>query len=361
MANIPVAYDWLTIVAAFRRSIDWARNGIAPSGAHMRMLADLFNLLVAGRPKQLFAKSVRPSEVVTAVADTATWRAAFHTSPCASSISAQYVIIPTSGATSAGGTSYCYLSLESGLTGVGSGTVTTGASAFMGEADSGTIVPDDYRQVSRKMAVNSDTDYRMTLRAVNGMRPMSLVVHENPRITVDPTTDTNAVDTAPFSGGAFVHDAPIADLMLCADKVWRRCGKHLFSWSIVGITAGGGGAVTRTSATPANLLDQSLTAWGADNPGFQAVVQYCGSLDSDNVGVMFYCFASMASGDASIEFRVSGSTIATITVDSSTAQFFTQAGNLNGANASDNIQVLLAGDGVNTLTVYAVGAFLYVA
>ncbi len=354
MATYSIDYAWLTIVAAFRRSIDWSRNGVAPSGYHARQLADLYNVLVAGRPKCLFSKSIRPEKVITPPASATMWHWAGHTSPCASAIRATWVGFGTSSADSTL-TSYAYLSIESGLTGVGSGTVTTGASAWITDASTGTT-PNDLRTIERTMAVNSDSDYRMEAHAVNGMRFMSLTVEEIPRLTIDPATDTNAVDPSPFSHGNYIHDAGLTDIFACADKVWKRCGKQLFAWD-----ANSTQGVQRTSATAANLLDQTLTAWGADNPGFPVVVQYCGSLDSDNVACVFYCYASMASGDASIEFRVSGSTIATITVDSSTAQYFTQAGNLNGANASDNIQVLLAGDGVNTLTVFAVGAFLYVA
>ena len=353
MAVIPVDYLW-GFLPLGKDPINYARNHIGPSGKGARETAEYANFLLGGRKKVLFRKSIRPTQAATATTDESTWRWAAHTGPLATALHCRYVAIPLSGA-DYNNASRCYIVQQENLT--GAGTSTTNTSLYMTDEDEGTIVPDDYRVLEQEIAVTADTDYRFTLHVQNGMRIISLTVSEINRITVDTSTDTPAVDSTKFYQGGWIHDAPVLDIFDAADKIWRRSGKTLVSWSVAGTTA-----VTRSSATAANIFDQTVTTYSASTPGFQCVVENCQSFDSGNVGVTVYCYASMAAGTGKVKLlKTGGVELGSMTINSATGQFWTATGNLDGTLSSDKLDVHIEGNGTNLLSISAAGAFLHVA
>lgn len=353
MAVIPVNYLW-GFLPLGRDPINYARNHIGPSGSGARDTAEYANYLLGGRKKVLFRKSIRPTQAIASTADESTWRWAGHTGPLTTALNCKYVAIPLSGA-DYNNASRTYIVMQENLT--GAGTSTTNTSLYMTDEDEGTIVPDDYRLLEQEFAITADTDYRFTLHVENGMRIISLTVSEINRLTVDTSTDTSAVDSTKFYQGGWIHDAPVTDIFDAADKVWKRNGKTLVTWSVAGTTA-----VTRSSATAANIFDQAVTTYGASTPGFPCVVTNSHSFDSNNVGVTMYCYASIPAGSGKVKFlKDGGGELGSMTVNSSTAQFWTTTGNLDGTLTSDKLDIHIEGDGTNALSCWAAGAFLHVA
>lgn len=351
MAIVPVDYTWGTVLAGFRLPINWARNGIAPSGNDAHLIADFANFLLAGRKKRLFSKIIRPTACVTSTADITTWRWACHTGPVTLTLHCRWVVIPSSGADS-NSITQAYLIGTTNLT--GGGTATTFDSVAVDDSKTGTIVPSDVRVIERDITVLPDQDYRFEVHLVNGMRVIGLTVEETPRLELDTATDTAAVESTLLAQALSVLDVTEADFFAALDKIWKRNGKQLFTDSVAGTTP-----VTRISATKANWIDQAQLAWATNTPGHPVVAQYCGSLDSSSVSTMFYCYASMASGTGKVTFVGQNGSVAVINVTSPTPQFWTKSGDLLSTDASDKIDVCIEGDGANALSLYQAGAFLY--
>lgn len=348
MAILPVDYTWGTVLAGFRLPINWARNGIIPPGGDARGLCDYYNYLLAGRKKVLFRKSIRPPACATSTGDLTTWRWACHTGPVTTTLHVTYVVVPTLGSDS-NSTPSAYLVSTTGLT--GAGTATTYDPIYVDDSKSTTIVPNDYRAQERDITVLADQDYRFELHVTNGMRVIGLTVEELPRLVLDTSTDTAAVDSSAVQQGYSVWDAPTADLFAAADKVWTRNGKTLFSWSVAGITP-----IQRTSATKANLIDQAQLGWAANTPGHPVNTLYCGSLDEATIPAVFYAYGSMAAGTGKVTIVGASGPIAVINVTSPSAQFWTKTANLT--QTDDKLDVFFEGDGTNAHSLYQVGAFL---
>lgn len=338
------------------RPLDFARNGIGPPGWLTReYAADYLNRLAAARLKVPFVKHA-PHGRVTAASDTSvnTWRFAFHSSPVAAELQIRMVLAPTGvGATEASAT----WTSETGLTGSGTTVVHTAVRSRVEAASRD--VPSDWYEATARCTISADTSYRFTLAIDDGAYVISATAYELPRTFLDTTTDTNCVDPRPFVDGQPIYDAQAVDFLAALDKLWKRGRAHLGSWCQDATTA-----ETRTSATYANLFNQSVTAYRAydaapSSGGWIVYPQYRDSLDSTNVACVGYCYASVAGGGAgNVRFIGASGTLATIAI-AGAATWYSTTFNLSGSTATDKVDVFLAGDGTNAVSVHAAGAFIY--
>jgi hypothetical protein len=337
------------------RPLDFARNGIGPPGSWTREYAgEYLNQLAAGRLKVPFQKHIphgRHANASDSPADT--WRFAFHSSPLATELTIRMVLAPTTVATAAASATW---TSETGLT--GSGTTAVHPAVQSRAAEASKDPPSNWYEATARCPISSDTDYRFTLAVDDGAFVISATAYETPRTSLDTATDTLSVDPRPFVDGQPIYDAQAVDFLAALDKQWKRGRAHLGSWCVDAVTA-----ETRTSATYANLWNQSVTAYRAydaapSSPGWIVTPAYRDSLDSTNVACVGYCYASQAAATGNVRFVGASGTLATIAITGA-ATWYSTTFNLSGATATDKIEVMIAGSGAAAVSLYAAGAFIY--
>lgn len=286
-------------------------------------------------------------------------RFAGHTSPGVSR--ARFEVVCMSGSTTSSPPQPIKTTLgqETGLT--GAGTTSTPVTLF-GADLAASDAPNGYFTSLADFDITADQDYRWTVTTHDGMRVLSCSLYELPRDTVDPSAVTGAVDSTLIGSGLAVCDETIEDVLVCAEKLWKRGGPRLFTWAYDRQSVMG--SASTSSATYVNAFDTSVTTVSATSPGFPVRLQYHHSLDSNNVGVTFYAYGAMfpAAGTGDVKFLdAAGNTLATINIASTTNAWYTSTGTMDGTNSTDKIDVHIRGDGTNTILLESAGAFRHVA
>lgn len=329
--------------------INWARNHIGVP-LDVRRTAAFANWLGAQRKKQVFEKSIRPTQCDTSSSDVKTWRGAWHTGPLTEQLGVEFVAVPAD--TPSNGTpTRAYWAWDTGLT--GADPTTSRVEVFLGAVKAGTIVPTDYIRLGPFFAdVAPDTDYRAVLHVENGMRVISSTIFEVTRTTL-PIGGTGVVDQRRFGETLSILDAPNAALFAAADKYWKRGFAHIFSWSVPGSSP-----YTRGTASKANILDQTITTRSSTSPGFSCHPLNRHSLDSDNVGAAFYTYAGVTGGTGKVHFEWSTGAVS-INVTGA-ASWLSTTGNFDGTEDDEKVDVFLEGPGGgDTLSVSCGGAFFH--
>lgn len=340
-------------------SLRWFRNGIGPPADGMRRLGEALDAVMGLRTRCLYARpqNYDPSGDFDSgtSADIVVSRFAVHTGPVTTKARARFCFLPVKGATPAS-PAYAQWVTTTGLS--GSGTATSLARVYTPYATaSGNLYASELFESEIAFALSPDTDYRFELHLVNKCRLVSCSVFEEPRSALDTDTDANAVEINGYVQGGPIRNDQVNDLITAADLIWRN-GHPLFWWS----HDLPGDVVTRVSATPANHFDQTVTAATTTTRGFPISVPYSGSLDSSNVPVVMWCYASVAAGTGTVTYKDQGNaTIGTINVTSSTADWYWTTGNLTDATLgadTSKVDVLIAGTGAAAISVYAFGCFM---
>ncbi len=358
MADIDIDYGaWLFFGGRGARPLAGMRNGIAPSAYDRRGLANALNLLLGARKKVLGQHITQtPEASISAAGDAVTLRLAGHTGPLTSKLRCVHTCMPPAGAPGASDPRG-YWQTETGLT--GAGTVAT-RDAFRALTGTGANIPDNYAKAVSEFTVSADTDYRLELHVVDGMRIFSTTVYELLRLSYDPDVDTDAADPRGMVFGAPVYDAAEQRLFAAAQKYFKRGQPSPFNWSVDGTTA-----YTRTTNTYANLLDQTVTTYSAygaaaPSPGWIVYPRYKGTVDDATVNAVFWCYAGVSAGTGNVLLRTrQGVGLATIVVTGAAA-WRTTTCTLAASELIDKLDVSIAGPGgADTLSIYQAGAFLY--
>lgn len=349
-------------------TLRWFRNGVEPSGIAARRLAEHLNVLLAQRQRAWAHSGTFRVDTNTGGtfegfdtetnSDIVTYRLAFRTGPVTRRLRVKFALLTPDSETTATATPYVQWVLETGLT--GSGSTTNADRVYLSTISALTdqFTLNELVEGECILDVASSSEYRMVLHQVNRIRVVSCTIYEEPRTSLDTSGDAAAVDTTQFVQGRPITGAQIADLYVAAEKVWSE-GQPLAWWTADVASAGTNLAHeprSRTSATQANVLDQTYTAVNASAPGFFTVVPYSGTLDSANVPAVFWAYASCVSGTGTITFRdQAGTVLATIT-PAGAAAWYAVEGNLT--ENTTKVDVLFAGDATNTTVVHAFGAYL---
>ncbi len=202
---------------------------------------------------------------------------------------------------------------------------------------------------------------------IDGCRVIGATVWELPRLMLDTATDA-AVDAYQFGRNLPIEDADVLDLLAATEKAWKRLGSQYIAWSTdPGLS--GTGYITRTSATAANLIDQSATTWTSATPGFSCMPTNRGSFESNNVPCVFGYYGQVYSGGTGAGSGVvtlhrdnSGTAIATVTSsDADGLGWHYTTCNLDASQGLEKFDVKIKGDGTRAIRVYAVSLFDYVA
>ena len=356
-------------------TLRWFRHGIAPPGIAAKRLAEHCNLMLAQRCRVVFSHAgvyradgntggIFEGFDTESNSDLTTYRGAFHTGPVTTRLRVKFCLLPPDSETTATSSAYVQWTLMTGLTGTGNTVVQQQISV---PTESG--LTDDFQlheafEASHTIDVSPDTNYRIELHQVNRIRVVSCSVYEEPRTSLDTDVDTAAVDTSTFSAATPITQQQFRDIMVAADKVWR-VGQPLLQWTADVASAGTNLAHeprSRTSATQANVLDQSYTAANASAPGYAVNVRYSGTLDSANVPTVFWAYASCVSGTGTLTFRDQSDNVLATISPAGAAAWYSTTGSLKDAAGSPQttkVDVLFAGDAANACVVYAFGAFVH--
>lgn len=343
------------------RTLKYFRNGIAPPASGGVQVARQLNTLIARRLRPMLAYSnvygLHANFDSASTSDLACHRAAFRTGPTTTQLRWNGAFLPFLGSPSAADVT-AYVTLTTGLTGSGTDTTTTLSIPYRSSGNN--LSTDDLMWLSAVFDVEPDSYYRITLHRTNLARLVSTTIYEVVSFSLETDDYSYLIDpTSIYAGGAITQQQAEA-FMLAADKVWRR-GGHPLGWWTIDIP---GDERSRTSATAANLWDQTVSAPTTTSPGWPTSVPYSGSLDSANVPVVFWCYADCVGGTGTVTFRDSSNTVLATINPVGAATWYSTTGNLtdNTAGAmTSKVDVFFGGDGTNACKVYAAGMFMDVA
>jgi hypothetical protein len=152
--------------------------------------------------------------------------------------------------------------------------------------------------------------------------------------------------------GSPITDDDIERFFQIPYEIWKNGGGHLFEWANE-LTA-----VTRTSATYANVHDQTVTAWASNSQGYWAWPHKQGSYELARVPVVMWAQAQMGAGTGGVRFLVNGRTVGTCSV-STTKTVTTTTGYLDSDQTDQKVDVHIAGTGAAAVNVYSFGMYQY--
>lgn len=333
-------------------------SGFAPDADVMAFLQEQVNQIVAWRTKSW--NHGCPLSAVPAAGGAGNrtrWRGAFHTSPKCRYLWVRVVAAPTGASTNAR-TLVTFSLLGSGLEDCRA-TFTEGVGVT-----SLTVVPDNLR-VGEVQTTNSggltlvevdpDTDYQYTVTDVDNARTVAVSIWEE---TQENDTD-NGYLLGAFSAGQPIFDTHRELMTELMREAYLSQAAPLWNWSSNTDAA----AITRSSATIANLLDTSITGSPtAASPGATLDLRYRNRLSSTTVPCVFAVHGKVSNvaGNGHVYLTDStGTDLADIEIDDTTEQWTTATVNLPATLAKYDLRI--NGDGTHTTTVYAAALWQYAA
>lgn len=345
----------LTLVQYARPQLEvmqFARNGHIPDAIFHTAIAEHGNHAAAFHVRQVARFSIPMQSIPNHDATRNRWRFAFHSSPYAYTL---LVCMAISYYPEGAGNPYGMCRIDDGMGTIGDAIVSGGfrsttATDVPAWISSGTAVLDDGAGAVAEL--DPDTDYYGTVSDNNDARLVSMTAWE---LSLPGDTDNDYVEQA-FGLGQPILDVHRGDLATMLRKLWRRGAAHSWNWS-VNLQSG---PRTRTSATAANLIDTSVTTVSAASPGPTIDLTNRSTVRRGSVPMRLQVRAKMASGTGTVLLKDDGgTTLLTISVNSSTEQWWSGTVDLPATSAKYDVQ--FAGNGTNLLSVYAVSLYPYEA
>lgn len=204
-------------------------------------------------------------------------------------------------------------------------------------------VPSEIGKFHTDLEVDPDTTYEIVMLAYDFARPVSCMIYE---LAEDPDTTVDHYTAPGHPVGSPILDGHRGDLLpawtaLMADNAnagWHWCVDEA--------------PVTRTSATYANVMDQTITAHAASSPG--VTIDLTGRNTYARATVPFvwavYASGTGASGTAKVKLVNAGGDVVAITTITTAGWYATT---VNLATAEQKLDLMLACDGISTTSLYA--------
>jgi hypothetical protein len=322
----------------------WLRNGSFPDGEYHSQLHGLANHLACHRAKEVARFSSRCTSMPTVNGDR--WRFAFRSSPLTRTIMVQMLLAPASTGDPAGlleirngagtliGTARCEGALSA------AGDTPAGVASAIGILDDGTGVVAE---------LDASTDYYGLFTEESTGRILSATAWELAQLP----DEANGYLEQAFPAFSPIFDDHRASLATLARDLWTDGAAHTWNWTV---DDQGTRPATRTSATPANLIDTSVTTVSAASPGVTLDLASRSTLRRSTVPMAFKAFASKLTGSGTVTLKsAAGATLATLTVNSVTEQWWSTTVSLPASSAKYDVHI--AGDGVDQIEVYAVSLY----
>lgn len=319
--------------------IDWHRdalNGLYPSANFYRRIVDGLNHLTAHRHREVYAMAAHLGDSTYHYSGTTTiarfrFRAGYGATrvrvrmllgrDIAAGTSSTPTAKVTIGATDIGPFSY-------GQSAVNTDDEPDALAVFTGEAD-----------------ITPGTAYACAVVTTDHARVMGLSVVELGDETIDRAV--NYFSRLAPAAGTEIFAADFGRLSEGLSKIWRQNGGTCAHWG-----RKGGVSRTRSTASAVNLIDGTSTTPSATTPGWSLDLSYRATQGRATVPCELAVYGSVPAGTGTVNLVDSGGTaVIAVTVNSSTAQWFTASGLLPASAAKYDLH--LVGDGTNTTTVYA--------
>lgn len=325
----------------------WCNNGMVVPYTLEGRMRTLLNHVLKWHPKCLFRSPGRVFSIpATGGAGTRNrWRGVGRTSPMTTHL-AIVMKMTVPGHATAG---EFYSSVRVSLAGGGSpvdvfmhyGNTTSSATGNE---------PSSWASTIQLLPVSPDTEYEFRWADHDGARLVSGLIFEM-------TAAANTTLGYLFPGVGVL--TPIYDSHrdtpheLAADA-WRQQGGTCINFT----TDTDAGVRTRSSATDINLVDNSSTAVSVNTPGIKVDnVARCRSSKS-TVPYVFKAFGAMPAGTGHVYLKDStGAVLATININAAAQAWYSTTVNLPNTEAKYDVHY--DGDGVNTVSVYAVQLYEY--
>lgn len=212
--------------------------------------------------------------------------------------------------------------------------------------------PEEWLPQIQYLDVDPASTYEGQVEFFDNVRVISLQVYEDANPTVDQAVDYFSEWTP--AAASPIYDGRIARLLAGVGALHRKNGALRADWCHVQ-----GTSRTRTSATWVNLIDNaSASPPTAATPGWTFNTQYRNTAGATTVPVRFAVYGSVAAGGtASVRLRnTSGTDVITVTINSSTPQWWSATGGLALSSALKLDPGYLS-DGSHLLTVQAVSLY----
>ena len=197
----------------------------------------------------------------------------------------------------------------------------------------------------------ADTDYFITISHENNGRLIACCIYEE---SLEPTTANGYLESGVAAKGEIYADHR-ADLIPLLRNAWKRNAGPLWLWAASDVAA-----ITRTSGTRANWIDQTITTPSTASPGVTLDLRYKSTDRRVTVPCRWWIYAKMAAGIAEVVLSTVGAPeIEVINITSSTAAWYSATINLPAAE--DKYELMIAGNGASLLTIYASSLLQYEA
>jgi hypothetical protein len=255
------------------------RNGRHPDANAMNMMGQAATQAALFRSKCIFngASRMDASAIISSAGagDRERWRFAFRTSPFTHAL----YVVAIMGAPTQNHASNTYTRLDV-FSDTAEATVVATYNLTYGAGPTGTTTANGFPYLKTITGyldgLTVDTDYYAAFTDVDSGRILSAMVCELPSLSEN-NSGYPAMNLCALTP---VVDTFRENLATLTESLWKKAGATVLTWSVNDGTA----PVTRTSATPANVLDTSVTTVSAASPGWTADLSYCDRL-SQSTGV----------------------------------------------------------------------------
>lgn len=322
----------------------WARNGKYPDAVLRYQVNSLGNSLAAYRVKEIarFGSNMNSLTAGLGVGENVLWRFAYMPSPYAAGVFARAMMMSTS--TLASSDPYArisFVNIGDCEMHYGDG-ITLQSSLYYANQVTGSI----------DTTPPANTWDFGTVSVFNYGRVVAISIYEY------------ALDVDWFRVG-YAATTPILDtdrelVTSGARNMWKRQGSKLFTWS----ADHDGAAKTRSSATAANIIDNSTTVSGS-TPGFLLDLRNRTTVGRGTVPVTMWVHGSSAGATGgTVTLKDSGgvavATVSGIGIGGGASDWYSTTANLPATLAKYDLH-FSSPDGVNTLNLFAVTLAQYAA
>lgn len=325
----------------------YARNGLLPHAVFETELGNSLAFAARIRVKSLLSWFVPFADIPSDSGSTRTrWRAAAHTSPMCRRLRAVVYLAQQDSADATEAGCAVYATNADASTTYGSGTYQFGTSST---GTTNADVPSEFSIGEIVISAPADTDIFLRVDDTGKGRLISCTIYEEglPIWTGNGYPQSQVAVTSP------ILDDRRAAMLQLATNLWKRGAAHLWNWS-----RDLQSSPLTVVATTLNVIDGTSSTVSAATPGATIDLRYCRTRSVSTVPCVFAAWASMSAGSGEILLKDSGgNTLATLTINSSTAAWYTTTVDLPAALAK--YDVLASNAAAGTLSVGAFSLYQY--
>jgi hypothetical protein len=274
----------------------FARNEIVVSPTGFKAMADNLNRITTWQKKFIFATSQDLNSVDAGAAGTVgLWRVFFRSSQNTAGIRVFLGITDTDYGAAANPN--VVVTLKAFIGGATVSTFTTRSNGRQAGANPAEIVNTTYHSFADLTGIDANTEYYITVQAVDGARPIYCAMTELGATHAD---DANAsvVDAGRFVAEGPIYYQDIQDVSNAIKSQWRHNAVHLLSWAM-----DDDNPVYCNSTSYVNLLD-GATSVASTSAGFKLQTNYHNTTSRTTVPVRFAVNAVRLSGSNTLDVRL---------------------------------------------------------